>query len=61
MNEAFKYIKINHGIDTEMSYPYEAKVRYGTYKVKSCYNPLKLGTVIVLVSSGIEFVYSTFV
>ena len=25
-------------------------------KVKSCYNPLKLGTVIVLVSSGIDFV-----
>ena len=25
-------------------------------KVKSCYNPLRLGTVIVLVSSGIDFV-----
>ena len=25
-------------------------------KVKSCYNPLRLGTVIVLVSSGIGFV-----
>ena len=24
-------------------------------KVKSCYNPLRLGTVIVLVSSGIDF------
>ena len=24
--------------------------------VKSCYNPLRLGTVIVLVSSGIDFV-----
>ena len=23
---------------------------------KSCYNPLRLGTVIVLVSSGIDFV-----
>ena len=27
-------------------------------KVKSCYNPLRLGTVIVLVSSGIDFVNS---
>ena len=27
-------------------------------KVKSCYNPLRLGTVIVLVSSGIDFVYT---
>ena len=25
-------------------------------EVKSCYNPLRLGTVIVLVSSGIDFV-----
>ena len=25
-------------------------------KVKSCYNPLRLGTVLVLVSSGIDFV-----
>ena len=25
-------------------------------KVKSCYNPLRLGTVVVLVSSGIDFV-----
>ena len=25
-------------------------------KVKSCYNPFRLGTVIVLVSSGIDFV-----
>ena len=25
-------------------------------KVKSCYNPLRLGTVSVLVSSGIDFV-----
>ena len=25
-------------------------------KVKSCYNPLRLGTVIILVSSGIDFV-----
>ena len=31
-----------------------------TIKVKSCYNPLRLGTVIVLVSSGIDFCkYST--
>ena len=29
-------------------------IRY--IKVKSCYNPLRLGTVIVLVSSGIDFV-----
>ena len=25
-------------------------------KAKSCYNPLRLGTVIVLISSGIDFV-----
>ena len=31
-------------------------------KVKSCYNPLRLEIVIVLVSSGIDFCkYSTFV
>ena len=29
---------------------------YDKVKVKSCYNPLRLGTVIVLVSSGINFV-----
>ena len=29
---------------------------YPRVKVKSCYNPLRLGTVIVLVSSGIDFV-----
>ena len=28
----------------------------GGVKVKSCYNPLRLGTVIVLVSSGIDFI-----
>ena len=28
----------------------------GICYVKSCYNPLRLGTVIVLVSSGIDFV-----
>ena len=28
-------------------------------KVMSCYNPLRLGTVIVLVSSGIDFVNTT--
>ena len=27
-----------------------------TREVKSCYNPLRLGTLIVLVSSGIDFV-----
>ena len=33
-----------------------AKSRLPFLKVKSCYNPLRLETVIVLVSSGIDFV-----
>ena len=32
------------------------EMKYYDDKVKSCYNPLRLGTVIVLVSSGIDFV-----
>ena len=32
------------------------KIAHIVNKVKSCCNPLRLGTVIVLVSSGIDFV-----
>ena len=35
---------------------YLYRVGYFKIKVKSCYNPLRHGTVIVLVSSGIDFV-----
>ena len=30
--------------------------QFSMIKVKSCYNPLRLGTAIALVSSGIDFV-----
>jgi len=35
MDNAFKYIKENHGIDTEVSYPYEAKDLKCRYKPES--------------------------
>ena len=35
---------------------HEKKNTFLDIKVKSCYNPLRLETVIVLVSSGIDFV-----
>ena len=37
----------------------ELNVSLDESRVKSCYNPLRLGTVIVLVSSGIDFVNTT--
>ena len=47
------------GVGTNLSYslmPYKLITTGTTGKVKSCYNPLRLGTEIVLVSSGIDFV-----
>ena len=39
--------------------PFKQHRNYVSFmKVKSCYNPLRLGTAIVLVSSGIDFVNS---
>ena len=41
-------------IEIDKVFIFQAQVHKS--KVKSCYNPLRLGTVIVLVSSGIDFV-----
>ena len=44
-----------------ITWPYQiadhnCRITWVVSKVKSCYNPLRLRTVIVLVSSGIDFV-----
>ena len=42
--------------DQRNSITVQIKQVYLKGKVKSCYNPLRLGTVVVLVSSGIDFI-----
>ena len=47
---------ISHGKDVFFYYRTALSMEICKVKVKSCYNPLRLGTIIVLVSSGIDFV-----
>ena len=49
--------KINNVVPSRPNWKFsQLLLNNDVIKVKSCYNPLRLGTVIVLVSSGIDFV-----
>ena len=50
------FYQINRVVQSERSSSSATNHSVVKVKVKSCYNPLRLGTVIVLVSSGIDFV-----
>ena len=56
LQEVFMHLPISGFRRSARSLPQASKAPRFSIKVKSCYNPLRLETVIVLVSSGIDFV-----